>query len=287
MATLWGLYGSQTGGGTSTFANIAPYKNILPPAPVPPVFSPLDLSDCAIWLDANDSSTIQVNQDTSGNNVNRVMKWFSKANPSNQNYWKHWGNPHESGLYNTHKMNQLNTIYFEPNTGMEHQGGGLALAFNARTMFMVIKPLTDLSGLAYPYIQTFIGDSLLGQLNYFGNISPNTWRFSQCSSGLVCGLEFDISYNPVNHRMILMYAQNDASLTGNRATFDTIQQTLATTDVATYEQSKIQYYISNKNVATSQDIAEIILYGRLLSEAEQTQVNDYLADKWNASGINP
>lgn len=287
MATLWGLYGSKTGGGSGSFATLKPYNNILPPAPVPPVFRPTDLSDCALWLDANDTSTVVVNGDTSGNNVNRVMKWFDKAQPSNQNYFRHIGAPAGSGLYNTHYMNQLNTIYFEPNAAMYHKNGGYAFNFQARTMFMVIKPITDLSGAPYPYIQTFIGEGLAAQLNYFGNIGGTTYRFSQCSAGIVCGLEFDINYNPVKNRMIIMYAQTDAGdLSGNRAAFDTVNKTLATSAAAGYETAKIQYYLNSQAAGTAQDIAEIILYGRLLTTDEQRQVNDYLADKWNASGPN-
>lgn len=275
-----------------TFSANFLYKNALIVPPEPDVFSPLDLSDCYVWLDANDSSTIEVNTDTSGVNVNRVMKWFDKANPSQQNHFEKDNQPYESGLYNVHTMNGLNTVYFEPNTYMIHHDGGYTFPFQARTFFAVIKPLTDLSDASgiLPFISTFNG-STTGDMNTgftydSSGAYTGLYRYQMCENGYECGITFDLSNNPVNQRMILMFAQTDQlDLSGNAGVYDTIYQSLSISSIADqYNTSLSQYYLNNATHGTAQDIAEIILYGRLLSSSEQIQVLEYLADKWNASG---
>lgn len=281
---MFGVVGSSMRGWIGSGRNTARYTNILPPAPEPPVFNPVnDISDCWLWLDANDSSTILTNEN------NYVLKWFDKAKPSNQNYYRHDGNPAGSGLYNTHYMNQLQTIYFPPNNYMEHEDGGVVYPFQARTFFAVIKPLTNLvdaSGAVQPYIQIYNG-TVAGAMNTgisYDSMSGNH-QYSMCENGITCGVVFDLSNNPVNQRMILMYAQ-DTNSTNNVGAYDTASQSLTFSDPAdAYDAiTQIQYYLNDSTKGTAQDIAEIIMYGRCLTTTEQTRVLDYLADKWNLSG---
>lgn len=269
-------------------ARIQTYKNVLPPAPVPKVFSPLDLSDCVVWLDANDSSTINVNGDLSGANVNRVMKWFDKAKPSNQNYWRHKGSPATSGLYNVHTMNQLNTVYFEGNTEMDHEDGGLTLSFQDRTFFAVIKPLYDLSGAAVPFLNIFNGFTDVGAMNTGLYYDASGWGFSMCENSIQCGITFSIPGDLKNNRMVLMAGQSSTDLSANVGSWDVSAQPLKNNFLAgSYYTGETQYVLNDFNKVSSQDIAEIILYGRLLTKSEQTQVLEYLADKWNLSGPTP
>ena len=70
---------------------------------------------------------------------------------------------------------------------------------------------------------------------------------------------------------------------------DSIYQTLTFSDPAdSYDTtSTIQYILNDSVKGTAQDIAEIIMYDRLLTTSEQEQVINYLADKWNFSGATP
>lgn len=277
---MYGVVASSMNGWYGSGGRVSRYRNILVPPPEPIQFSPLDISGCALWLDANDSSTITTRED------NRVLKWFDKAKPSNQNYYQHSGSPAGSGLYNTHYMNQLQTIYFEPNTYMEHQDGGWVFGFQARTFFAVIKPLTDLTTALQPYINIFNGFTT-GAMNTglsYDSLSGNH-QYAMCENGITCGIVFDLSNNPVNQRMIIMYAQSDTG-SGNAGAYDTAYQTLTFSDPAdSYDTTnKIQYYLNDSTKGTAQDIAEIIMYDHLLKTTEQIRVMDYLADKWNASG---
>jgi hypothetical protein len=280
---MWGFVGANNRGWYGSGLRAPYYRNILDPAPEPIVFNPArDLSDCELWLDANDPSTITTRED------NHVLKWFDKAKPDNQNYYRHSGSPNGSGLYNTHYMNQLPTVYFPPNAFMEHQGGGVVYRFQARTFFAVIKPLTDLTTALNPFISIYNGYSS-GAMNtgFSYNSMSGNHSYTLCENGITCGIVWDLSNNPVNQRMILMFAQTDSfDLSGNVGSFDTISQPLTVSDPAdSYDTSStIQYYLNDSVKGTAQDIAEIIMYGRLLTTTEQTRVLEYLADKWNLSG---
>lgn len=264
------------------------FKNSLPTAPEPPVFNPLnDISNCVLWLDANDSSTIEVNEDTSGNNVNRVMKWFDKANPSQQNHYEKDNNPIFSGLYNTHYMNGLNTVYFPGNCYMLHHAGGVTFPFQARTFFAVFKcrsDLTDPSG--NPFLACY-GSPETGAMGtgVVYQDASGLFQYNICAEGISCGVMFDLSNNPLNQKAIVMYAHSDTDISGNEATYDTISQPLTESTLAmSYSQTQHQYYLNDPNSGNSIDLAEVIMYSRVLTLEEQSRVNDYLADKWNLSG---
>jgi len=283
---MFGVVGSQMYGWYGSGTRTAKYTNILDPAPEPSIFVPTDISDCALWLDANDGDTIQVNGDLSGANVNRVMKWFDKAKPSNQNYYRHVGNPATSGLYNVHSMNQLNTVYFEPFSVMDHQGAGVTFNFQARTFFYVGKPLTDLTTSASPFLNWYNTSSPGNYMNTGLAYSGGLFNYVMCENGISCGIAFTSTNNPLNQRMLVMFGQTDqVDLSGNIGSFDTISQTLTSSDPAdSYSTGQSQYVLNDSVNGNAQDIAEIIMYGRLLTTAEQIRVLEYLADKWNLSG---
>lgn len=263
------------------------YNNNLPPAPEPVVFNPLELSGCVLWLDANDSDSVNVVQDPGGN-LNRVLKWFDKAQPSNRNYYTHIGSPSGSGLYNTHYMNQLRTVYFQPNTAMDHEGGGVAFNFQDRTFFAVIKPLTDLTGPSGPILNVYNGFYDTGAMNVGIAYSLGKYQYVMCENGIQCGVIFDMSNNPLNNRVLFSITQSSTDLSGNNGTYDTISQPLTASFLASsYFTGKTQYVLNDPNKAVAQDIAEIIMYNRVLLKSERQQVLDYLADKWGAQGPTP
>jgi hypothetical protein len=282
---MWGYVGANARGWYGSGIRTSRYKNVLDPPPEPIIFNPkTDISDCVLWLDANDPSTIFTRED------NRVLKWFDKAQPSNQNYYRHIGSPAGSALYNTHYMNQLPTVYFEPNASMEHEGGGMMYPFQARTFFAVIKPLTNLadaSGAVQPFINIYNGfDPGAMNTGFSYNAMSGNHSYTMCENGISCGVVWDLSNNPVNQRMVLMFAQSETDINDNVGSYDTVAQPLTVSDPAdSYDiSSTIQYYLNDSVKGTAQDIAEIIMYGRLLTIKEQTRVLDYLADKWNLSG---
>lgn len=288
---MFGVIGANMRGWYGTGQAFQRYTNILGSAPEPPVFNPAtDISNCELWLDANDPSTIEIYEE---DNLNRVKKWYDKAHPDPSRHFDHDSQPYTSGLYNTHYMNKLQTVYFEPNTQMKSHDGGLTFNFQARTFFAVIKPLTNLadaSGAVQPYINIFNGFTP-GDMNT--GISYNSLsglhQYAMCENGITCGIVYDLSNNPYKQRMILMFGQTDQiDLSGNIGSYDTVSQPLTFSDPAdAYNPLQAIYYLNDSTKGTAQDIAEIIFYKGLLTTAEQTQVLDYLADKWNLSGATP
>ena len=281
---MWGFVGVNNRGWYGSGGRVSFYRNVLDPPPEPIQFRPTDISNCELWLDANDPSTIET---YSGDNLNRIQKWFDKAHPDPSRHFDHDGRPDTSGLYNTHYMNQLQTVYFEPNTQMKTHDGGLTFNFQARTFFAVIKPLTDLTTALSPFLNIFNGFTS-GDMNT--GVSYNSMTglhsYTMCESGITCGISYDLSNNPVKQRMIIMFGQTDAlDLSGNVGSYDTINQPLTLSDPAdAYNTNQAIYYLNSSTHETAQDIAEIILYKGLLTSTEQTRVLDYLADKWNLSG---
>lgn len=263
------------------------YNNLVIPAVIPPPIPPSDISDIVLWLDAADTSTIEVNEDTSGVNVNRVMKWFDKANPSNQNYFTHDGNPAGSGLYNVHSFPiSLPVVYFEANAYMNHSQQGFELPFQARTVFYVIKPLSNLEDASSVLLPIFTGDASGGMSIA---IAKTLGGFTYAMNPLdLSGEEitFDLSANPINTRMLVSFAQTDQiDLSGNAASYDTNYQPLVFDNyAANYNENVIQYILNSPTANSSFDLAELIVYGRLLNSFEQTIVLEYLARKWNTGG---
>ena len=215
------------------------------------------------------------------------MKWFDKAQPSAQNHYEKISNPSGSGLYNTHFMNGLNTVYFEPNCSMHHHAGGIAFPFQQRTFFAVIKCRSDLSDPSGNAFLNFFGGGDTGQMQTGITYISLTglFQYNMCTGGVDCGVVFDLSNNPLNQKGIIMFAQSETDLSGNEATYDTISQPLSgSTLAASYSDEVQQYYLNNPGGGNSLDIAEIIMYGRCIDANERKQVVEYLADKWNLSG---
>lgn len=286
MASAWGEVSTYMtrwyGSGVVQNSRI----NILPPAPVPPVFNPLDISDCALWLDANDSSTIQVSEDLSGANVNRVMKWFDKAKPANNNYFTHDGDPSTSGLYNTTTMNFLNTVSFPVNCAMDHSQNKYQFNFVDRTFFAVIKPrvVPDVSNTVLTIFSGDVSGGMTAQIFY--DVSNNNYKYGMYDTSGFNTVAFDLSENPLNTRMILMWAHGK-DLSGNVGSYDVSSQPLTINQAADYSEEDMDYFLSSKTEGCSFDVGEILMYGRVLDVNEQTKVLEYLADKWNLSGPNP
>lgn len=260
-------------------------KSNLPLQATPIPFNPLDISGCALWLDASDTSTVDVNGDLSGVNVNRVMKWFDKANPSNQNYWTHDGDPATSGLYNTHKVNQRNVIYFPPTCYMDHEDGGVSYAFKDRSFFAAIKCRSSLMDASATSVTIFNGVDASGMtLGIFPDISNTSFLYRMGQTGGSALIEYDVSETILNRRMILAFVNNSTDLSGNAGIFDITSETLTTSGLADYNTNKMQYELNNRLDGGSQDICELIMYDTALSEADRNRVINYLGDKWCASG---
>jgi hypothetical protein len=251
------------------------FKNSLPPAPEPNPFNPSnDVSGLAFWLDANDDDTITV--DASGINV---LSWADKLKGVDIYEAVDLSNCPQYGV---HFMNGLNVVYFPLNAAL--RDSMTVLDFNDRTCFVVCKPLAfDVSG-GTAFLNFYHGDATADMqlgLRWY-DVSGFT-QYSICENGIACGVQFDISANPLNTRMLLAWRQSNTDLSGNAGYYDTISIPLANSQLTGFNPDG-QYIISDSTKNQSIDIAEILIYDSVLNDSNVSKVLDYLADKWNLSG---
>lgn len=231
----------------------------------PIVFSPTDLSNCSIWLDANDPTTII---DVSG----VVTRWTNKGLVGGSA-----NNNDGTVLTSQDTINGLNVLNFQPYADLLFNW---TQTVNPVTCFVVMKPITDLSGFALPYINFF--DALSGVYN-FGTSMYYDSGLGQFGYG--CGANnlavYVMGYSSVNptNTPLSITIRNDLS-SNNILILNNESVPLTYSDTANYNLSNFNYYMGNPVHGTEFDFAEFIIYERALSDAEVAVVNGYLTAKW-------
>jgi hypothetical protein len=267
MATQWGYVGANNRGWFGSGTRTSLYRNILVDPPEPIDFNPTDVSGLAFWLDADDPDTIETDETGFG-----VLSWSEKLRGLDVYTPVDALNP---PLTNRHTMNGVNVVYFPLNAALRDTS--TVLDFNDRTVFVVCKPLAfDVSGL----VQLFHGDATGDQevsLRY-SDVSGVT-TYSLCSYASSCGVQFEQPEPPTNTRMILSFVQSSTDLASNAGFYDTFPQTLVTSNLITFNPDG-QYYLSAATNNQAVDIAEILVYDRVISTTDIRRLNDYLAAKW-------
>ena len=109
-------------------------------APEPIVFQPTDLSNCSVWLDANDGATII---DVSGS----LTSWANKGTFGGS------ANANDGVvLTGTDTINSLNVMKFQAYADLLFNWTQVS---NPITCFIVMKPITDLTTAGLPYMNFF------------------------------------------------------------------------------------------------------------------------------------
>lgn len=280
MASLWGLISAPVGWYGSG-VRIGGYKNSLPPAPEPPVFNPADVAGLSFWLDANDNSTIVT--DASGI---QISSWTEKVNKTDIYSAV---DPFNKPLYNTHFMNGLNVVYFPLNAALRDVSA--TFDFGSRSIFIVCKPLAfDIGGIVPDLaIMDFIAGAATSDMTcaLIYTESENTSRYAICSNGNVCGLNFVLTMDPLQTKMIITFKQSSTNTAENKGFYDTTEQTLSFDNATAGYNPTGQYTLSSDSKNQSIDIAEILIYDNILTETDTKKVLDYLADKWSLQGVTP
>ena len=235
-------------------------------AEVPTTILPTDLSNCSIWLDANDPTTL------TDNSANMVLIWNNKGLAGGSAL------ANDGSVYdNTHTMNGLNVLNFTPYSDLLFNW---TQTVNPITCFVVMKPITDLSSAALPYINFF------DALSTFYNFGTSMYYDSGLASfGYGCGANnlgiYVMGYNATNPTNIPLSIaiRNDISA-NNFLTLNNTPTTLSYSDTANYNLSNFNYYMGSSVHGTEFDFAEFIIYERALSDEEIALVNAYLTAKW-------
>lgn len=234
----------------------------------PITFLPTDLSNCSIWLDANDPTTIVDNSGV-------VFRWSNKGLSGGT------ANLNDGSVLNgIDTINGLNVLKFQPFADLLFNW---TQTVNPITFFVVIKPITDLSGAPLPYINFF---DALSTIYNFGTSMYYDSALGQFGYG--CGANnlgiYLMAYNSVNptNTPLLISMRNELP-SNNIVILNNTPQSLAFSDTASYNLSNFNYYMGNPAHGTEFDFAEFIVYERALPDFEIAEVNAYLTAKW---GIN-
>lgn len=243
-------------------------------APEPITFTPTDLSNCSIWLDATDDLTIT----TDLSNSTIVTSWSNKGLSGGT------ANANDGVVYTTtHTINSLNVLNFSPNSDLLFNW---TQTVNPITVFIVMKPITDLaSGVPYPFINFF--DALSSVYNvgtsmyYDSGLTEFGYGIGANNLGI-----YALGYNTTNPTNIplLISIRNDTT-TNNELILNNSVQTLSYNDNANYNLSNFNYYMGNPVHGTEFDFAEFIIYERALSDEEIDLVNTYLTAKYDIHSL--
>lgn len=230
LAEKWGLRSSLT-------TNVPPRFT----RALSPVFTPVLISNCALWLDAADPPVFTF---SSGSNVS---VWRDKSG-SNNNATTISGTPTYSSNRVTFSASRMDTA--------------LSSSVNTETGFVVL----NMSG--------------AGENTVIGASAPG-FRSIQISENIIYTLKRDVvvyvqSLNnlPANTTTLLSYDFSSAlwmngspNGTGSAASFDAGGTTRIAND--------------SRGFAYSGEVMEIVIYQRILTRLERQLVEGYLAEKWN------
>lgn len=260
-------YGSQFLAASNTFG-MKPFEDNFPQA-----FTPLSVDGCVVWMDAADTTTID--EASPGNEIN---SWTNKGSAAGM-----FQRDGSTLVYtNTHTVNSLNSIYFPEMSTL--QINNLTLDFQARTIFVTTKLLTDLTSSLSPFCGYMNNTAVRGamNLNVVFDAGPNTFAYTSCESGIRCGIVVATVTNPVNRTQVICFAQDDQSPPANVFTINGTQLTIPTPEQAdSYPSGPLDYHLNSASYVSAQDMCELVIYNRLLSTVERQLVQSYLIAKWN------
>ena len=229
----------------------------------PSIISPLDISDCLIWFDGNNGATVTVDTDNT-----TVLSWQSLGSQSNTMV------PDTgTGQYNVDTINSLNVVQFPASNTMSWYG---SIPGQEKTIFFVSKDLTDLtrSGAFMDNISGNASQALqIGHSHSAGN-----FLYVNCVNGLWCSYASD-SNNPVSNVQMTSWRAT-SNLGSNFVHLNRSNLTLVDNYVVGQYNENPVPYIVNRPDNSSQDVAEIVLYNRALTDEEVGLVEAYLLTKW-------
>ena len=236
----------------------------------PNIFSPLDLSGCQIWMNAFNNDAVVYNDlllVTSWSNQGLLGGVFSNAATTDV-------------FYGAALQNGLRTVSFNCNAYLQ---GQFALNFQARSIFFVtIETVQQTGGSnANPLITSDTSNGM----ELFSLVNGQYLFFLGKHPSPIPEIAFDASNNYLNTAVLIEFI-NDTDISNNWAGVNGRQYTTIFDAAASgYNTSNIPYYLGGyfggSTTPTAQNMCEVIVYDRALSQPEREQVETYLRIKWN------
>ncbi len=206
------------------------------------------MNDSVFWLDASATDTITTN--ASG----EVTRWNSRFG---DNYARPMHDNLASPLYDT-------TTYGKPTVDFGALGSGKDLGFDAirniRTFFMVVKIQKDIGAMWLTCADERHYEFARGEKSKNGAYAADYSKISRMWDG---GAQVADIYNeyPSDTQFIVVAGEMSENSTANSITCD-----------------RYNYNVNNRN--GGKQLCELLVYNRVLSDAERIEVTEYLQAKW-------
>lgn len=232
----------------------------------PLIFSPLDLSGCALWLDANDNGTIAFND------LLQVVSW------SNQGYVG--GQFDVSGaelIGYDQKQNNLQVLSFPEQGFMQ---GQFAFNFQDRSFFIVTREKVVPTGTPMPFFTSDTSNAM----EFFSLKNGSNIYFVGKHPSPIPELAIETTDSFVGSAVLVNFingsdmSNNFFGINGTRFPF------IFEAAASGYNTSNVSYFLGDYYggfpTFSSQDMCEVIMYDRVLEPTERSQVEAYLIRKW-------
>lgn len=261
MSQITDFYPSWLGGNSFGVTSSTPL------VPNSKVFTPLDISDCSIWFNCNDVSTM----DRSDTGVVLAIDNLGYAGSAALKATT-------EDVTVVQDVNNLNCLNMPGGAFLQFT---MTLPYQSRTTFIVYKLTYDISGAAYPYANFYAGSQEYEGLGIAAWMNNGSYRWQMAVGGIDFALDgVSADYPPYNVAQAASFrkdydtpANDFVRINGgpNINIYSTLSQFLTGEDT---------YTMNGSPGDTSMVLCEIIEYGRALSDADVTLVHNYIQAKW-------
>lgn len=235
------------------------------------IFSPSDISDLALWLDASDASTIT--EDVG------VSVWVDKSE-NGRDIANTTGT--EQPLIGSVQINGLDTVTFDGTDDILYNASPFMYDEGALTIFAVIKGaaqednriIAERGGGFYAPFQTRRSSNFDQLTAYIKSTTTTLYDNSTAGTSL-----FDdtpkIGVSVDTGSAIINYANGG---TGTSHSY-------TRSGVFTFDNFAVGAvkYVGSEASHFAGDIGEVVIFGRVLNDTEKNLIGNYLASKWGVS----
>lgn len=247
-----------------------------PVAVAPSPFSPTDISGLDLWLDASDGNTLY--DATSGGNLvisngSTVKRWEDKSGNV-----RHATNGTNGPTLQTSNKNSLNTLNFS--TAKWITSTFSSKTYTSQTTFVVFRYGSSTGPFARAFSQSVSGTT---DYEYAENYIPVLRNNQDDQFGSFANSDF---------RSLVSVSQNTWYIARSRHSGSAVTLRMNTTEGSSYNHSlNTSFEIfrigatylqdgGSDNADINDSVAEVLVYGKSLSDFESTSVTNYLNSKW-------
>lgn len=242
--------------------------------PVPPPFSPTDISGLQLWMDANNTGSVSI--DLSSN----VLSWSNVGGVGSAMSTL-------SGTV-TYATDSNSNSYVQVATNSE-MTGDFQFDYMTRTAFCVFQNLSDLTSLTYPYENLFNCGTAGGrQIGVLYDSNTTTYYTSLCQQSYNCPASGPLpSSIGIGDTNLAIWAVDSNTYLSSFCSFNSLSNINTDTNGPNLFNTSLITYSIGTPVSDSPEfrMAEVIEYDSLLTTAQISTVANYLVNKWAISSF--